>query len=161
MGSGELFRSCRAGPSAEREGQGPADNVSWKLGEASGAAGACMDGRDWEVPFGQNSTREWETEAKATPGSGSFPVGSVRTLQGPHRAGQSRVLLLLFSSLQCLRAPTQSCPSNPGTALSLWELSQAVKSEQGRCGHPDSNKQRAWSGGRVWAGKPSSRVHSA
>lgn len=115
--------SREMGPSAEREGQGLADHVSWKLGEANGAAGACRDGRDREVPSGQSSTREWETEAKGAPGSGSFPVGSVRTLHGRHRAGPSpeshcSFLFLPFSvsELPPSRAPQTRglCPATVG-----------------------------------------------
>ncbi|XP_045670419.1 uncharacterized protein LOC123803190 [Ursus americanus] len=104
------FRSCQARPSAEREGQGLTDNTLWKLGEAGRSSRSYRDPRDREVPFGQSSTCEWETEAKAALGSGRFLVGGFCSEYPVDTAGQ---------------ACSESCCSFPFSSVSQLPSSRA------------------------------------
>lgn len=110
LGSCAMFQSCQARPSAEREGQGLTDNTLWKLGEAGRSSRSYRDPRDREVPFGQSSTCEWETEAKAALGSGRFLVGGFCSEYPVDTAGQ---------------ACSESCCSFPFSSVSQLPSSRA------------------------------------
>lgn len=122
MGSREMSPSCQAGPPAEREGQGLADHVSWTLGEASGAAGACRVGRDREVPSGQSSTGSGGRKQKAPQAAAAFrwvPFGhSMDTTGQAHPESHCSFLFLPFSvsELPASRAPQTRglCPATVG-----------------------------------------------